>query len=108
MNLEPDTVLGWRVVFDMDASGDDALDRLPDDVALEDSDQFLYQVHVIRTTGCTPQEHLADECGCWDFEVIGTLFIRELPERDLGFFPDVEIIKNQEVCRVVTDWLKSA
>jgi hypothetical protein len=108
MNLEPDTVLGWRVAFDLDASGDDALDRLPDGVALEDSDQFFYEVHVIRTTGCTPEEHLADECDCWDFEVIGTLFISELPECDLRFFPDVETIKNQEIRQVVLDWLKPA
>jgi hypothetical protein len=107
MNLEPDTILGWRVVFDMDASGDDALDLLPDDVALEDSDEFFYQVHVIRTTGCTPQEHLADKCDCWDFEVIGTLFISELPECDLEFFPNVETIKNQEIRQVILDWLKS-
>ncbi|WP_405393416.1 hypothetical protein [Microbispora hainanensis] len=105
MNLEPNSIIGWLVSFDLSACGDDVLEALPDGVDPAEHGKFLYTIAVVRTVGCDPHEHLADNCACWALDYITSILLTERPDT---FYPSVDDIEDEDIRAVITDWLSAA
>jgi hypothetical protein len=105
MKLEPDSIIGWLVSFDMSACGDDLLEALPDGVDPAEYGKFLYAVYAVRTLGCEPEEHRADNCVCWEPEYIAQILLTERPDT---FYPSVDDIEDDDIRNLITDWLSAS
>ncbi|MFI7632382.1 hypothetical protein [Microbispora rosea] len=105
MNLEPDSIIGWLVSFDLSACGDDLLEALPDGVDPAEHGKFLYTIAAVRTVGCDPQEHRPENCACWDPDYIASIL---LTERPATFYPSVDDIEDEEIRTVISDSLSAA
>ncbi|KAA9380109.1 hypothetical protein F5972_10930 [Microbispora cellulosiformans] len=107
MDLEPGSIIGWLVSFDMDASGDDLYDALPEVTDLADCDEFFYNVYAIRTQGCEPGEHEDMECDCWDPEHVAKVLVKERSQNDV-FYRTPDEIEDEYIRSIVTKWLSTA